>query len=791
MLCVMLGGANVWGQESQVLFHETFGDNSGSARNWSDSYSVKSGVEDVYSGITKYNVANAKQGKNTTGQTKSGLNQSAKGTDASIIIGPLNTANCSSMVLSYYWKASSIKETYSSSAYYATSSGGTYTKLGDASNGATTFVKQSFDMPIDAQVNTLYLKIVWNTSNTSAIIDEVDLSGVYTTDPSAPQKPASPTFSLAEGTYYENQTLEITTTVENGTIYYTTDGSDPTTSENTYSSALTISETTTIKACVKDSEGNFSDVVSRTYTFVPSIANTKETALTTAEAIALVNQTSAEQLLEEKVYVKGTISQVDSYNSTYGSITYWLDNNAFEVYAGLGLDNEKFSAKTDIEVGAQVIVYGNLKKYNATYELDQNNFLVEYTAPAAKAIKSVEITGAASKTTYEKGEKFSRNGLTLTVTYDDETIQDVTSDATWTVSPETLNEIGTTQVTVTATYKEYNPSKSIDVTVTAPQPAALPFNFDDGKSAISTTQGMDQTGLGSDYKDTPKLRFDGTGDELVIYYNAPASYLGYTIKGNSFSGGTFSVMESVDGVNYTNVASYTTLAGSNTACNALKSASRYVKFVYTEKSEGNVALGAIEISADKAPVTVSAAGYATYYNSAKAYTLPVGCEGHVFYEGKLQKTYDAGTAVPANEPLVIKAEAGTYVLNFTTTEEESLKSAGINDLEGTDEETALPADDNYYFYALSLNSAGELNSVGFYWMNGTGAAFTNGAHKAYLKLAKSNGAAVKGFAFNDLETAIQNVEANTACGTLYDLSGRKVNKVQKGIYIINGKKVVK
>ena len=794
MLCVMLGGANVWGQESQVLFHETFGDNSSSARNWSDSYSVKSGVEDVYSGVTKYTVVNAKQGKNTTGQTKSGLNQSSQGTDASIIIGPLNTANCSSMVLSYYWKAGSIKGTYSSSAYYATSSGGTYTKLGDASNGATTFVKQSFDMPIDAQVNTLYLKIVWNTSNTSAIIDEVDLSGVYTTDPSAPQKPASPTFSLAEGTYYENQTLEITTTVENGTIYYTTDGTDPTISatKNTYSSALTISETTTIKACVKDSEGNFSDVVSRTYTIVPSIKNTKETALTTAEAIALIDNTSSEQLAAEKVYVKGTISKVDSYNTTYKSITYWLDDDAFEVYSGKNLKNDDFSAKTDIEVGAQVIVYGNLKKHNATYELDKNNYLVEYTAPAAKAIKSVEITGTASKTTYEKGETFNRSGLTLTVTYEDDTTLDVTSDATWTVTPETLNEIGATQVTVTATYKEYAPSKSIDVTVTAPQPAALPFSFDDGKSAISTTQGMDQTGLGNDYGSTPKLKFDSSNDELVIYYNAPASYLGYTIKGNGFSGGTFSVMESVDGVNYTNVATYTKLTQVNTACmNALKSASRYVKFVYTEKNAGNVALGKIEISADKAPVTVSAAGYATYYNSAKAYTLPAGCEGHVFSDGNLQKIYDAGNAVPANEPLVIKAEAGTYALNFTTTEKESWKSAGMNDLEGTDEETALPADDNYYFYALSLNSEGELSSVGFYWMNETGAAFTNGAHKAYLKLAKSNGAAVKGFAFNDLETAIQNVEANTACGTLYDLSGRKVNKVQKGIYIINGKKVVK
>lgn len=640
--------------------------------------------------------------------------------------------------------------------------------------------------------NDVYIRVYYTGSTAIRNIDDVSL--VY--EASDPNKPAAPTFSLAEGTYWSVQSLVLSTTVEGGGICYTIDGTDPTKSETSmvYSTAISLSTTTTVNACVVDADGNFSNVVSRTYTFVPSIANKKETAYTTAEAIAIIDSDShpAEQLAAEAVYVKGTVSKVDSYNSKYKSITYWLDNNAFKVYSGKGLHNADFSAKTDIEVGAQVIVCGNLTKYNTTYELDQNNCLVEYTAPAAKAIKSVEITGAASKTTYEKGEKFSRNGLTLTVTYEDETIQDVTSDATWTVTPETLNEIGTAQVTVTATYKEYNPSKSIEVTVTAPQPAALPFSFDDGKSAISTTQGMDQTGLGNDYASTPKLKFDGAGDELVIYYDGPASYLGYTIKGNGFSGGTFSVMESVDGANYTNVATYTELTQVNTACmNALKSASRYVKFVYTEKSSGNVALGAIEISADKTPITISAAGYATYYNSAKACTLPAGCKGYVFYKGKLQNMYNGLDPVPANEPLVIKAVEDTHVLNFTTTGQKSLKSKGLNDLEGTDEETALPTDDNYYFYALSLNSAGELNSVGFYWMNEDGVAFTNGAHKAYLKLAKNKVAGIKAFVFGDEETAIESVEAETANEEIFDLSGRKVSKAVKGLYIINGKKVVK
>lgn len=167
------------GKVEQVLFHESFGNNSGSARAWNDSYSVKTGVSDVYSGITGYSITNAKQGKNTTGSTDSGLNQTTAGTDAVIIIGPLAVGSAEDMVLTYQWKAASIKGTYSTSLYYATSSGGSYTEVAGTGTGATTFVERSYTLPAAAQVNTLYLKIVWNTSNTSAIIDEVELSGKY------------------------------------------------------------------------------------------------------------------------------------------------------------------------------------------------------------------------------------------------------------------------------------------------------------------------------------------------------------------------------------------------------------------------------------------------------------------------------------------------------------------------------------------------------------------------------------------------------------------------------------
>ena len=114
---------------------------------------------------------------------------------------------------------------------------------------------------------------------------------------------------------------------------------------------------------------------------VKTIANTEETAYTTAEAIALIQ---AGKDLSTEVYVKGVVSSVDNFNDKYYSITYWLDNNAFEVYSGKGIAGADFESIDDIEVGAQVVVKGVIKLYGTTYEFDKNNVLVSYQAPVAQ-----------------------------------------------------------------------------------------------------------------------------------------------------------------------------------------------------------------------------------------------------------------------------------------------------------------------------------------------------------------------------------------------------------------------
>ncbi len=59
---------------------------------------------------------------------------------------------------------------------------------------------------------------------------------------------ATPTFDPAAGTYSSTQNVTISTTTPSATIHYTTDGTDPTESDPTYSSPVSIAENTTLKA---------------------------------------------------------------------------------------------------------------------------------------------------------------------------------------------------------------------------------------------------------------------------------------------------------------------------------------------------------------------------------------------------------------------------------------------------------------------------------------------------------------------------------------------------------------
>ncbi len=102
-----------------------------------------------------------------------------------------------------------------------------------------------------------FTDIAGNTGSVVATVNNIDKI-----------PPAPPNISLASGTYSAIQTVSVVA-VEPGvvSIRYTLDGSDPTVSSTSYTSAISISTTTTFKIRAWDAAGNASVVATYTYTF--------------------------------------------------------------------------------------------------------------------------------------------------------------------------------------------------------------------------------------------------------------------------------------------------------------------------------------------------------------------------------------------------------------------------------------------------------------------------------------------------------------------------------------------
>jgi hypothetical protein len=77
---------------------------------------------------------------------------------------------------------------------------------------------------------------------------------------------ATPTFSPAPGTYTQAQTVTLSTTSTGATIYYTTNGTTPTTSSTPYTVPISVSKTETVKAISYFAGWATSSVASGTYT---------------------------------------------------------------------------------------------------------------------------------------------------------------------------------------------------------------------------------------------------------------------------------------------------------------------------------------------------------------------------------------------------------------------------------------------------------------------------------------------------------------------------------------------
>lgn len=115
---------------------------------------------------------------------------------------------------------------------------------------------------------------------------------------------------------------------------------------------------------------------------------TAEAPLTVAQALEKISGFEMKGTSPEEAYVKGVVVSVESYNSQYKSLTYWIsddgtENGKMEVYSGKGLNGADFTATTDLHKGAVVVVKGILKKFASgeSYvpEFDKNSVIISIT----------------------------------------------------------------------------------------------------------------------------------------------------------------------------------------------------------------------------------------------------------------------------------------------------------------------------------------------------------------------------------------------------------------------------
>ncbi len=184
--------------------------------------------------------------------------------------------------------------------------------------------------------------------------------------------------------------------------------------------------------------------------------------------------------------------------------------------------------------------------------------------------------------------------------------------------------------------------------------------------------------------------------------------------------------------------------------------------------------------------TITDAKAATLYTPV-AVTIPDGVTAkyvkadgeNMGSTGKLVYT-KLNNVIPANSAVVLTGEAGNYTFTATT---EAGEEVADNVLFGYATETA--ATDNTGIYAL----ANKTNGVAFYPFVGS----TYKAGKAYLNISGLSASEVRFFNIfdEDMETAIEGVEAVDTKSEIYDLAGRRVQNAQKGVFIVNGKVVIK
>ena len=362
-----------------------------------------------------------------------------------------------------------------------------------------------------------------NTSITSGsqqfYLDDVAITGE--TGGSTTETCATPTFSPAAGDVEAGTEVTISSATDGATIYYTTDGSDPTTSSTrTQGTSVIINEACTVKAIAVKEDYNNSAVATATYSilqvvngytvdFESDLASYVDWTFTNigrhTETItahsgsyygANVNSsnnavTSAVIQTKEKVANPTTLTCYISKESKNTTESNWIVEVSYD---GTTWSQVTTMSATEMSKGNWNQFTANLGEYNNVY------VRVRYEGSnAVRAIDDISIIEGGKMTATVTIDKTSLNiSETATVTTDGPAVTLSTSDATVaSINGTTVTAVGAGTATITATWEENDTfvggTKEFTITVTDPNaPGSInnPYTVAQARAAIDTNTGI-------------------------------------------------------------------------------------------------------------------------------------------------------------------------------------------------------------------------------------------------------------------------------------------------------------
>ena len=214
---------------------------------------------------------------------------------------------------------------------------------------------------------------------------------------------------------------------------------------------------------------------------------------TVAQALEVANSLD-DNATTSAVYITGTVSGVKTYFTTYKSITYYISadgttTNELEVYSGKGLNGADFTDITNLAVGDQVVIKGQLMKYVSNSvtkpEVNASSQIVSITM-ATRYTVTVN-SGSNGSVTASATSVGAQGRVTLTINpssgYELDVLTVGGTDVTSEVSSNTfVFTMPATDVTVTATFKEQEGS---DREVTLKYTGTTTGNFGTGNEAAT------------------------------------------------------------------------------------------------------------------------------------------------------------------------------------------------------------------------------------------------------------------------------------------------------------------